>query len=1220
MGVSSARNHHRNGKVVKKRGSWALLTIIAAFSYLHLHRYVATKDGIADTSWLPNERRAAQVEGPRSSEIEATITGRTGEPLFQGVDENLPVGWPEKLGRCSLSRWPSMIMLVAKGFPVQMQAIEWEKTNDNKLAVLISAVSKERELSTSALLESTLSSLRCDFRRGNIALNSKYAPLHRSSVELSVLREDKKQGFLLAKLTCALPAPAKVLTKGNVVVPDILQVYEMEERKKVVAEREEWLHWQLIFDIRNVESRRSRTWVAAPSIPLCDTSNIGLLEKRWYSERAGPSADDYTSWEKESRGDSMEGAALCVAPSPSSETLKTWVTSPILEWVYYQKHVVGFSSIFYLDPFGEELLQIHPEVSASFGSELLHAPHTAMYKSMASLMRAGPVAESLVKERCSMLARERDVNYVLLVKNPMDLVLPLKRRRRMLPLALGNALQSHCAETLQLSQIEWFPRNESCHDDWCNLPDAHDPVSQFLTGGKPGALDTTPSSEHALFYSALQNPTRMSCKKRSSLPPDSITIVTKSSTTVPVNADTFPGTSTTNFSNRQLESVILSMVAWVKRILQTSIVSREQTLAFRRKKRHSGMAWVPFPMHADVPIRTCSDFDYAGPHYGKAILFQENHGARLASNREEDILHLTFFNAEVIKNRKKRYPVISLAVNVEDLDSVSLSMYHEEAFGALYQSKNVRDLLPNVTCVFSHPDPKERVLAIPAELRTRGEWRSFDRNAKNELLVAPILWWLDCPVPRLPGLPDVSGMASLVTIDASDPLPRGTNLHMIRPIKLCFGAEASWHGSSVEGTEESCDDVSVACWVGCVDDARHHWDPQAQCCSRCDERHVPNERYDRRDSLISRSSNVSQGAGQAGGYDLPGNNGSQLDRSNDNSTSMAMSVTSDLRGSISICTKPLFFESPWTDQDGTYTFSPQRIVEWIEYHLLIGVDVIYILDRYGDQLLPLLRPYIIAGRVIHVPFPLLTDASIWSHNGNNQTSTLSYYHDQLLAYDHCLSIGRRRKDALMAFVDFDEFIRYPQPQPGALRATIAELLQNSNWTSKDSIFPDSIILDRFDITAEAEGMALGYVERFSLPRTSPRDQRREGKVLVSPGSFVHGCVMIHEALRANPKSVRRIVAPSKWLSVLHFKKNSRLEGEKTVDRSLSWAHRILSAQFIGTAGFKAMRALSRQGLLRLGEPRRENVTTSQFVTRDYRNKQPRKRSLVHWYSFVLRCS
>ena len=202
----------------------------------------------------------------------------------------------------------------------------------------------------------------------------------------------------------------------------------------------------------------------------------------------------------------------------------------------------AFSSVFYLDLFGEELLQIHPEVSTSFGSELLHVPHAAMCKYMAALMQAGPVAESLIKERCSTLARERDVKYVLLVKNPMELVLPLKRRRHTLPLALGSVLQSRCAETLQLTQVEWFPRNETCHDDWCNLPDAHDPVSQFLTGGKPGALDTTPSSELVLFYSALQNSTRMSCKKRSSLPPDSIPIVTKSSITVPVDTDKFLGT------------------------------------------------------------------------------------------------------------------------------------------------------------------------------------------------------------------------------------------------------------------------------------------------------------------------------------------------------------------------------------------------------------------------------------------------------------------------------------------------------------------------------------------------------------------------------------------------------------------------------------------------------------------------------------------------------
>ena len=235
---------------------------------------------------------------------------------------------------------------------------------------------------------------------------------------------------------------------------------------------------------------------------------------------------------------------------------------------------------------------------------------------------------------------------------------------------------------------------------------------------------------------------------------------------------------------------------------------------------------------------------------------------------------------------------------------------------------------------------------------------------------------------------------------------------------------------------------------------------------------------------------------------------------------------------------------------------------------------------------------------------------------SNQTSILSYYHDQILAYETCLSIGRRRKDAFMGFIDFDEFIRYPKPQAGALRATIADLLQNGNWTSNDGL-PDSIALDRFDVTAESEGMALGYVERFKNPRINPRyggvteegEVHREGKVLVSPRSFVHGCVMIHEALRENPRSTRIIEAPNKWLSILHIRKGLRVQGEKMVDQSLSWAHRILAAQLIGTAGFKSMHALSSQGLLRLGERRQENATTSHFHSRDFPNRKPQKRSL-----------
>ena len=86
-------------------------------------------------------------------------------------------------------------------------------------------------------------------------------------------------------------------------------------------------------------------------------------------------------------------------------------------------------------------------------------------------------------------------------------------------------------------------------------------------------------------------------------------------------------------------------------------------------------------------------------------------------------------------------------------------------------------------------------------------------------------------------------------------------------------------------------------------------------------------------------------------------------------------------------------------------------------------------------------------------------------------------HDQIMAYDLCLSIARRRNDYFTALIDLDEFIRYPQARAGYLREAINELLANQ------TNLPDQVYLERFDVDTDSKGFALERTNRFVRPRT-----------------------------------------------------------------------------------------------------------------------------------------
>lgn len=124
------------------------------------------------------------------------------------------------------------------------------------------------------------------------------------------------------------------------------------------------------------------------------------------------------------------------------------------------------------------------------------------------------------------------------------------------------------------------------------------------------------------------------------------------------------------------------------------------------------------------------------------------------------------------------------------------------------------------------------------------------------------------------------------------------------------------------------------------------------------------------------------------------------------------------KSQIAICSQPLFLGPG---------LPARRIVEWIEYHRLLGVGHFYIYDREG-ALGSLLKKHIAAGVVTRYHWPIFEP---------NALKEVSYY-DQHFAQDSCLSRHRNDHDWFL-YLDPDEFSHVTPPKGKALSTYLTQL-------------------------------------------------------------------------------------------------------------------------------------------------------------------------------------
>ncbi|CAI5481664.1 unnamed protein product [Closterium sp. Yama58-4] len=147
-------------------------------------------------------------------------------------------------------------------------------------------------------------------------------------------------------------------------------------------------------------------------------------------------------------------------------------------------------------------------------------------------------------------------------------------------------------------------------------------------------------------------------------------------------------------------------------------------------------------------------------------------------------------------------------------------------------------------------------------------------------------------------------------------------------------------------------------------------------------------------------------------------------------------------GAVSICLRPVHKRQMFSDN---VAVSDVRLIEWIDACLLMGVNRIYVYDRYATHIRALLWEYIARGQVVHVPFPNWSEVFFRQAQYDGKAKKPYAFpdiYDQVIAFEHCMMLGRRFGDRWQLQIDSDEFIWYHPQAGGFLKPLLARIEVN----------------------------------------------------------------------------------------------------------------------------------------------------------------------------------
>lgn len=148
------------------------------------------------------------------------------------------------------------------------------------------------------------------------------------------------------------------------------------------------------------------------------------------------------------------------------------------------------------------------------------------------------------------------------------------------------------------------------------------------------------------------------------------------------------------------------------------------------------------------------------------------------------------------------------------------------------------------------------------------------------------------------------------------------------------------------------------------------------------------------------------------------------------------------------------------------------IIEWIEFHKLVGVGKFYIYDNEStDEIRNILKPYILDNTVVYHWFP-------------GKERQLAAYEDAIKRY--------KNKTKYMGFIDLDEFV-IPVNREN-LVDTLEKILKQDNhaagigmnWRIYGSSYyekmPDGLVLENYKLRARDEFIANKHIKTICNPR------------------------------------------------------------------------------------------------------------------------------------------
>mmetsp|Transcript_38255 Transcript_38255/g.73346 ORF Transcript_38255/g.73346 Transcript_38255/m.73346 type:complete len:425 (-) Transcript_38255:207-1481(-) len=285
---------------------------------------------------------------------------------------------------------------------------------------------------------------------------------------------------------------------------------------------------------------------------------------------------------------------------------------------------------------------------------------------------------------------------------------------------------------------------------------------------------------------------------------------------------------------------------------------------------------------------------------------------------------------------------------------------------------------------------------------------------------------------------------------------------------------------------------------------------------------------------------------------------------------------------VAICTQPFSRTKSFSQVEG---FTATYVKFWVDYHVLIGFEQIYLYDRWGNALCDELKTYIESGVVVLVPWPFFSQVQVQrkflkggsNRNGFRPNTAKTY--DHALAHEHCLMHARQlSREQWVLFEDLDEFVRYPDAQPGMLLRWMRRTLTQQAPEARSRARVVEIRLDRLQFRDPAVvngSLDSASKEQSEKPSASPhpatvlerfvhRSSRPfggwggggyHGKVIVR--ASLAGVMYIHNGVHG-AGSIQISSNPSTQLAIHHYADainvRSRNTSEADVyDGTLLWA-------------------------------------------------------------------